>query len=198
MNAQRQDLGTAHIRINRTGFLGPTDTVFQDTSEWQGSGYPTCPQNDSIAEKLARNRTCWEHWSAPTMLEFLQTQSGPGGFLSGGGADFAGDGPCGLLVVSGNLFADDRQRPAAVDEYIEHMANQTRRANELLPAGAMSHRSMFAFHAFISNGINDSRVFHDSRLLDRDGSQVFGRNCTQPGGPVRVQEALSVLEVPPQ
>ena len=43
---------------------------------------------------------------------------------------------------------------------------------------------------FLSTGVNDTTLFHDSRVLDRHLQQQVYQNCTKPGGPVRTQQPM--------
>eukprot|EP01050_Picozoa_sp_SAG11_P028575 SAG11_NODE_7693_length_1109_cov_1.375248_1_plen_237_part_00 len=138
VNAQRHDLGSAGIRINQTGFLGPASTLHGDGEFYNQTGYSTC-WNDSasscgvLCQREAHANTCWEHWSAETWLAYMRAQGGPGGFVHINNEDMIGDKPggCGQLDLNSNRFVDSKQRPADYDEYQWTLVNQTRLANAL-------------------------------------------------------------------
>ena len=117
------------------------DSIFWSRySSCINQSFPGSP-NDK-AEKAKMAQTCWEHWDAATMLEFLQKQSGPGGAVHISNGDMLGDkkGGCGELTIDGNRFVDPAQRPEDFDEYFAAVVNQTRLANALLPSGAPKHK----------------------------------------------------------
>ena len=91
------------------------------------------------------------------------------------------------IVIVGNRFVDSAQRPADYDRYFANVVNQTAKANSLLPAGAMKHKTLVYTNNYASTGVNDSQKFADSWVLNKDGVQQAYTNCTKPGGPVRKQ-----------
>ena len=134
-------------------------------------------------------KTCWEHWSPETFLWYIQKQAGPGGFVHIDNEDMIGDGPCGQIDIDGNRFVDSMQRPKDFDLYYARLVNQTAAANALLPEGAMKHPLIMYTDDFISTGVNDSTVFADSIIHQKDGTQQTYQNCTvvDPPGPLRLQ-----------
>ena len=121
-------------------------------------------------------------------LDFIQKQSGPGGFVHIGNGAHSGDrvwpagrfGParvpgCGQVTVDGNLFANASLQPAAFKTYFARLVNQTRAANALLPPGAPRHKVIMYADNFASTGVNDSRLFADSLIRQRSGAQVPAR-----------------------
>ena len=192
VNAQRHDSGADTIPMSRTGFLGPPDSIHGDTNPYNASGYTTCfdpKAKPSKAQKAKMAKTCWEHWSPETFLWYIQKQAGPGGFVHIDNEDMIGDGPCGQIDIDGNRFVDSMQRPKDFDLYYARLVNQTAAANALLPEGAMKHPLIMYTDDFISTGVNDSTVFADSIIHQKDGTQQTYQNCTvvDPPGPLRVQ-----------
>ena len=200
VNAQRHDLGSDTIPMERTGFLGPASSLHGDMSAYKGTGYSTCINQTAVdaginpnskAQRAVMGGTCWEHWDPSTFLAFLQKQGGPGGFVHISNGDMIGDknNGCGQVTIDGNRFVDPTQRPADFDRYWGQVVNQTARANALLPAGAPHHKVVWYTDNFASTGVNDSSLFADSLVKSKDGTQQAYTNCTKPGGPIRTQLA---------
>ena len=200
VNAQRHDSGAATIRIERSGFLGPSSSMRGDMSVWTGSGYSTCknvsdtrnPNLKPVREIMSK--TCWEHWDAKTFLDFIQKQGGPGGYVHINNGDMITKTramveryPCSEITIDGNRFVDPAQRPAVFNKYFAQVVNQTRAANALLPPGAPRHKTVFYTDNYASTGFNDSALFSDSWVTSADGTQQAYRNCTKPGGPAKAQ-----------
>jgi hypothetical protein len=200
VNAQRHDSGAATIRIERTGFLGPSSSTHGDMSVWNGTGYSTCKNATDTRDpnkkpvRLIMNQTCWEHWDAQIFLAFIQKQGGPGGMVHINNGDMVTKTramleryPCSEITIDGNHFVDPAQRPAIFDTYFAQVVNQTRAANALLPPGAPKHKTVFYTDNYASTGFNDSELFKDSWVTSVDGQQKAYHNCTKPGGKAKAQ-----------
>lgn len=193
VNAQRRDLATDTIPMRLTGALWPPDSTRGDTTIYNGTGFSSCfdpAVPNTKAQKAKMAKTCWEHWSPATFLQFLEQQTGPGGFVHIDNEDMLYDGNCSQLTIDGNRFVDALQRPAAFDAYYHRLVNQTAAANALLPQGAPRHSVIMYTDNFISTGVNDTSLFADSIIHGLDGAQQVYINCTKAGGPKRTQLPL--------
>jgi hypothetical protein len=197
VNAQRHDLGSSRIPMQRTGFLGPGDSTLSDLSIYEGSGYDGCydkslPNPNAAPKPRATAKTCWESWNAQSFLDFIHKQGGPGGFVHISNEVHTGDRVwpvgrfdpnhrvtgCGQVTLDGNRFADPSLQPATFKTYFANVVNQTRAANALLPAGAPRHKTIMYTDNFASTGVNDSDLFSDSLIKRKDGTQTAYKNCT--------------------
>jgi hypothetical protein len=169
VNAQRHDMGSARLIMHRTGFLGPASSSRGDLSVYSDSGYDQCYNKTLLnpnaePKPRATAKTCWESWDAPTFLDFIQKQSGPGGMIHISNGDMLYDKPdgCGQITIDGNRFVDPKQRPADFDMYFAQVVNQTRAANALLPAGAPQHKVVLCetWHACIHTHIHTYTHIH--------------------------------------
>ena len=86
VNAQRHDMGSSRITMQRTGFLGPGNSALSDLSIYEGSGYDGCYNKSLVNPNAAPKprttaKTCWENWDAQVFLDFIHKQGGPGAFV---------------------------------------------------------------------------------------------------------------------
>eukprot|EP01052_Picozoa_sp_SAG31_P029018 SAG31_NODE_2850_length_4998_cov_3.096346_4_plen_827_part_00 len=198
VNAQRHDMGSSKIRMQRGGFLGPGSSARSDLTVYQGSDYGSCYNKTLVNPNMepkprATSKTCWESWKPERFLEFIQKQGGPGGYVHIGNGDFLHDksGGCGQITIDGNMFVDPKQRPSDFELYFAQVVNQTRAANALLPAGAPHHKVVVYTDNFASTGVNDSSLFADSLVKLKDGTQGAYVNCTKSGGNTSRVQLLS-------
>lgn len=62
VNAQRSDLASNTITMERTGFLGPESSLYGDMTVWDGTGYPPTPTplrpKADVVHVYVATRTC--------------------------------------------------------------------------------------------------------------------------------------------
>ena len=120
VNAQRHDLGSDRIAMQRTGFLGPASSAHGDLSVYEGSGYDTC-YNETLAnpdaepKPRATAKSCWESWDAQTFLDFIEKQSGPGGMVHIGARRWPSCLPSSLVCP----------KPILANDHFSHANNET-------------------------------------------------------------------------
>jgi hyaluronoglucosaminidase len=194
VNAHRHDLEADKLTMQLTGVLGPPDSIVEDTTIWQRAGYTECNHSGwsqkTKEQQAAVLASCWEHWPAEKFLDWMQSQTGPGGFIHGSNGDFIGDGVCGQVDVDGTRFVNQTERPPLLTTYIQNLVRAAKNANALLPKGAPKHKVLYYFHSYLSTGLHDLGRFNDSVLRGEDGAQQYYSNCTLKGGPEKVQLPL--------